>query len=407
MTAVADHPHDGENLPSIFEELYENLDYCDDSSNLPQMQQLFLDYLDRKKRFNVLKNVDTLQYLSVPAPIRGNKSYARRKLKSLLPIFDFIKNGYKFTQNVKGRRTGSVVRTNALLITLTFNHKKYTPSDAWLSLKGVNSIINQFKAGLRKKFGSYSAVVVKEGTESSYPAPHIILLLDKPILAHKVRDSWYLGDNFKRDLLDDLQNIWCRLSGSFLKANAIVDSWGFTYAFKYITKGVNPHAFQFKDTKKSDFTCINTHMFHKLFDLNDIISKKFLETLGYVKKMNILDKLHSKLKLEKSSLSAVVSQIQAVGGFSPLALSLYPRLFSDFRDLIRGVADIQQCIVAEKRNFTPWVFQRAGFLSELKAKQYIEFQQRFDSKSAADPRSVATTVPQALVLVQLAQSIHI
>ena len=81
------------------------------------------------------------------------------------------------------RQVGSnpnVRETCALLITVTFDKKKYTMEEAWGMLSSTEiagsdlktGVLNNLTANLRDIFGPLCKITVKEAQEDGYPAPH-------------------------------------------------------------------------------------------------------------------------------------------------------------------------------------------------------------------------------------------
>ena len=253
------------------------------------------------KEYTFLKNEDTDKIIYCLNSKRGNDTYARKqKLK-----FEDIQKGFDnkvmdFPSARKGFRDGIKYRFSyGLFITFTIDQNQMSDLDAW---KNTTRMLNQFKAILTKKFGShYASLIVKEANGSGYPAPHMIVLLDKPVEAFLHRSnttgkySWRIQD---QKIVNFFHDAWARYSmGSFLDIQAIVDgSIGSAgkvsyYITKYISKSVDLH----------NKTALYTHTGQKLFNLRDMISASFRQRLDIecVKPITRLDTYYNELKLLK------------------------------------------------------------------------------------------------------------
>lgn len=227
------------------------------------LQSSFIDKV-RDAKYSIIKNEATGEYCFPMVPFRGNPAYSRKKHKRIQPIIDAFK-GKEFSKPVKGSRNTEIKLVQSILITLTYTHedseqsftkqgyptKKWNHYDAWES---ITPLVNQFKMELSRVIGNeqikkghgtekeatYGSCLVKEGTESMYPAPHLIVVFDKPMLAHRYGKQWLLGGQaHDRSLVDEIQAIWERLAGSHCKINAIVSAGGFAYVFKYVMKSID------------------------------------------------------------------------------------------------------------------------------------------------------------------------
>ena len=100
----------------------------------------------------------------------------------------------------------NVRETCALLITVTFDKKRYTMEEAWGMLSSTEipesnlktGVLNNLTANLRDIFGPLCKITVKEAQEDGYPAPHLIVLLDNPttVRLHRGKggQSWRISD---------------------------------------------------------------------------------------------------------------------------------------------------------------------------------------------------------------------
>lgn len=92
-------------------------------------------------------------------------------------------------------------------MTLTFDPRKFTTERAWAALKStrpegmdnIYNVINGFTANISKIFETNGKLVSKEAQANGYPEPHLLIVLDEPVLVRrkKVREAivkWYIED---------------------------------------------------------------------------------------------------------------------------------------------------------------------------------------------------------------------
>ena len=228
--------------------------------------------------------------------------------------------------------TGQYRMTRVLFITVTFDEKQYTKEAAWASLRSTPiedteytyGIINKFDANLSKIFGKHGKLVCKEAQENGYPAPHMLLILDRFIRVklHKGPNgySWRIDDpKILRRLGKDSQSrrlafkdhekairtnpIW---KHGFYDVQGIVKGTelkkhknAFTYLFKYLIKCLDVEKYpELKNMKAFDDsenkglkTILYTHLGNKCFRTRDIsFGKGFKERLGLLPPDNNGDK---------------------------------------------------------------------------------------------------------------------
>jgi len=351
------------------------------------IQQAFIDKVNERK-YSVIKNEVTGEYFFPMVPARGNESYAVKKHRRLQPIIDAFDHN-EFSKPVNKARSSELRMIYAVMITLTFTRsygkseitsqgfpvKHWTAWDAWESLKGSNSIINQFKVELSRHVDStYGACTVKEGCKDMYPAPHMIVIFDKPIIAHRWGKKWLIGNNMDRTLVDKIQSSWERIAGSSCKIVPVIDAKGFSYAFKYIQKSVNTDISSVSEMKEPELVCLNTHLNHALHDLNDVISPSFLERLSFTRELTLLDITRNKLKQVKKELIRLSNEIEEKGGFDFMTRAIYRDLFNEYYSRLAEIERLRTEIYDIKMETSPWFFVRGGFGSIESANLYVDFQ---------------------------------
>lgn len=240
------------------------------------MIQSFLYWLDNDYILT-FNNNDTGEEKEVIASKRGNATYAKNKRRRAWEINNGMKN-LKFDFPVYNAR-GVVRESHLLLITLTFDTKKISKEEAWEKLTAKGKELNRFSANLEKIFGSKATWKVKEGTKSGYPAPHILIIIDRPVRVFRYRGKWRLQSNFT---LERLRRVW---RFGFIDVEAIVNNkfrkrGVVGYLTKYMTKTVSIENIDGKRTD-SERTAILTHVWNKLYRSRDILSKAFKDRLNH------------------------------------------------------------------------------------------------------------------------------
>jgi len=353
--------------------------FFENPDNLRFVQNSYLDKV-KERKYSVLHNPITGEYIYPIAPFRGNPAHARRKRKKLEPLIDSF-GDCEFSTPLKGARASEVRYVKSILITLTFCRlnakakftrqgfptKPVTSYEAWNSLKGSKSLLNQFKVEMSRVFGSsYGSCTVKEGSKDNYPAPHMIVIFDKPVIAHRWGKQWLVGKVHDRSLVDKIQASWERIAGAHCKINAIIDSKAFSYVFKYIKKSVNCDADNVRSMSASELVCFNTHLNHAVHNLNDVISPAFMEKLNYVKEITLLDKARIKLKHARQRRNKILKDNVGI----PLAF-LQKEEGILFRSLNSEIERLQGEIHILKMEYSPWFFISAGFTSLDAVEEFI------------------------------------
>ncbi len=256
-----------------------------------------------------------------PVCRRGNRQYAMKKARQRDAFLEGI--GRKVLDHPHGSNP-NYRDTQALLITVTFDKKRFTKEESWTHLSSTEiegsdiktGVLNDLTSNLRDIFGPLCKITVKEAQEDGYPAPHMIVFLDRPVTVklHKGRygQSWRIVDpRILRRIGKDpalrrlsrknhvdairLNPIW---KYGFIDIQGIVKEDRFrnrrdavSYAYKYLTKSlVDDHGRELEqlDTisgcrTKSMRIALWGHLANKSFGLRDITYgkkvKEFLEML--------------------------------------------------------------------------------------------------------------------------------
>lgn len=228
---------------------------------------------------------------------RGNSTYAKKKRKLAWQINQGMK-GMEWDYECNNSR--NIVRdTHLILITLTFDRKLTSKEKAWHLLTAEGKELNKLQANISKIFGKNATWKIKEGTVSGYPAPHILVMLDRPIRAFRYRGTWRIQSNSK---VERLKEKW---KFGFLDVRAIVsnkikNSNVIGYLTKYLTKFVS---FKYEPGKKvkvddlgKEATAILTNVWNKVYRSRDVLSKSFKQRLNAIHDVR-LDRIYPELKL--------------------------------------------------------------------------------------------------------------
>ena len=285
----------------------------------PLLQAILLDWIESED-YNKFLNLDTGEFIYAKSAKRGNVVYATRKTKKR----DALKNaieGKVFDHPVKGFRNRRMTRL--LLCTVNFDRSLFTCEEAWAALRSTPvegydytyNVINKLNANISKIFGKHGTLTSKEAQSSGYPAPHLIFILDDPVMVqrHTGKDgkvSWRICDqrildrigkgiNMRKLCRTDYRNairqnpIW---KHGFIDFEGIVSEEGsrsgkdaITYPFKYLVKCLTQDgSHSIKDipdinsVKNKDMrTMLFTHLGNKCFRTRDVsFGKGFKDRIG-------------------------------------------------------------------------------------------------------------------------------
>ena len=283
-------------------------------------QQRFLDWM-RDEQMIVFQDRKTGEKVYSPICRRGNRQYAMKKARQR----DLFLEAFRTKE--LDRQIGNnpnIRETCALLITVTFDKKKYTMEEAWGMLSSTEiassdlktGVLNNLTANLRDIFGPLCKITVKEAQEDGYPAPHLIVLLDNPttVKLHRGKggQSWRIFDphTLRRIGKDpalrrlsrirhidaiSMNPIW---KYGFIDVQGVVKGCRFknrkdavSYAYKYLTKSLtDDHCRELEDLDsisecrtKSLRISLWGHLCNKSYGLRDITYgrkvKEFLSML--------------------------------------------------------------------------------------------------------------------------------
>jgi hypothetical protein len=212
------------------------------------------------------------EYAEATSPKRGNWVYAwkkRKKMKYLQTGMD----GLVWDYEVPHSRSTVIRKTHLIFITLTYA-RHYTVQDSWRLTSSRGGALNRFSARLSKILGNKATYKAKEAQESGYAAPHIMVILDRPVTAFKHGKTWRIRD---RRLVQKIKDAW---PYGFVDVQACVGGKvrgrnPISYMMKYATKTLRRDT-----TTKSARIAELTHAWNKVFGTRDVIGRQFLERLN-------------------------------------------------------------------------------------------------------------------------------
>ena len=323
---------------------------------------------------SVLINKNTNETFVTLNPKRGNESHAKKKLKTLDRLEKNMK-GLVYDMPVKGQRTSQKRDSFVSLITLGFRHEVFDVTVAWDCIK--SGIINRFRSQLSDLLGtSYGSFTVKEGQKSGHPSPHILLITDKPFRFFSYNKKWRLEDY---QLLTSIKRMWERCCYDaleernlshrakaweptskdrylcFMDFQGVIDGKrkedrkrsAISYVMKYMTKCIDP----------SNKTALRTHVFQKLFNMRDVLSKDFLNRINSSKDISRLDLIRNELKTLQKEITRIESLSTAFG----FLISQYPAE-------LRRLYDLEDKLLAEIPQ-SEWIFVK----SVRTLEEYLQF----------------------------------
>ena len=215
---------------------------------------------DGKHRvFNLVgKQAFKSEVFAVKCSKRGNDVHRHRVHSRFKGLSSLAKNTVFF--NPKDR--GGLKKTRALFLTLTYDTKRCSFSDAWRNI-GVE--FNRFRSYICKKFGNVSCFRVFEAYDNGHPHIHCILLFEEK--EFKVfRDK---KGQFRIKEKDVVAAGWH--SHTDVKAMSSLGR-GFSYLKKYLLKSI--------DTENKDSKTLKTLALGWLFNKRAFsVSGKFRQML--------------------------------------------------------------------------------------------------------------------------------
>jgi hypothetical protein len=245
------------------------------------MIKTFLDWKDNDCYLTFTEE-DTGKSIEILAAKRGNEAYAKKKRMKAWEIVQGLK---RLELDFPVEHSRNIYRnTHLILVTLTFDQRQVTKEEAWRLLTTKGKALNRFSANLSKALGTKATWKVKEATASGYPAPHILVFLDRPIRSFYYRGNWRIQS---QAMIERLKRAW---PYGFIDVKAVISSRVnrsnvVYYLTKYLTKSIalrsiddnfDPEQFE------RERVAILTHIWNKLYRSRDVLSKAFKQRLNSI-----------------------------------------------------------------------------------------------------------------------------
>ena len=325
--------------------------------NLDDLKASFLEWV-KDDSYSCLHNpIDNKCFFPLTAK-RGNSSYSRKQIKKFAPIMEAFKS-QRFSVQINSRKALALSR--ALLVTFTFSHDDWHHGDAW---KSITKAVNKFRAYFTKLTGlTYGAFLSKKSSDSGYPAPHLLIILDKPITTFRkwsATERQYVWRIQSLAVVDALRKAWSRYSrGSFCDIRAVVDGKvrnrnAMSYVLKYALKTVVTKG------GLSDNTSIYTHAFQKIYNLRNHVSKDFLDRIEYSPNYTRLDRIRNELKLANRQRDRIINQMKEISEYPNFSIPASGRK-EELWMLNQRIKDLERLVQEVKLTDCPWWFIGGGF----------------------------------------------
>ena len=301
-----------------------------DSDRFNDISNDSFDRWSRSEETMLFRNKENGDIIDCPVSKRGNKKWAFNKKKQVMEIEEGF-DGLSFDFPIHNVRDGVQRHTHLMLITLTVPTDLFSRSEAWRMFRHNDiiprgSAMNTFKAFFTRELGSsYSTQTVKESNENGYPAPHILVMSDKPVrvVRWKGKNGKYRYIVQDRRLVDAVKNAWHKTIVRVLRAiGRSTADWRSTEKNPFIAhldiRGVvgekvgNKRVYRYMSQylivplpeKGTKFyrTAVNTHKWQKLYNMRDVISKGFKDRLN-------LGRVNTRLDIVRNELKQINKQI--------------------------------------------------------------------------------------------------
>lgn len=232
------------------------------------------------------------------APKRGNVAYARKMNERRRELDDLLRRlEFDYDVEVPGEHTRHKMCCQ-FLITFTYDQKVWPIAYAW---RNVTKDLAKMRVQLKREIENYygekvhiRSITSKEGNEAGWPAPHMIVVFDRPLLCGRYKGKWkhprYIPKNqkWKNQVFGFTDSkkvfhpgkIWSRgfCDIRAVTGNKVGNRSTASYAFKYLAKAC-------KVEKGSEGgIAFKTMAWHKKYNLRAIhISSQFKEMLNPIR----------------------------------------------------------------------------------------------------------------------------
>ena len=277
-----------------------------------------------------LRDLATGETVRKLSPKRGNPAYAYRQRKRTEQLAEGLR-GLSFSEPLQLGRNG-YVRSCAFLLTLTYDQKLLSCQEAW---HHISDDLAKFKIQLKRavRCGHLQSITVKEGTSSGYPAPHLFVVLDAPLLCF--RHSGRKGIAYRlhsQALLERVRACWKR---GYIDVQAVSDGQVASdsrrlpltdYLFKYLTKSLRalkegePYGTAFKTFAWQKL--FRQHFFHLSSGFKCLMNNVRLDTL-LSKSQQVIPAYWYFIGVERCKLS---EYLQIIGSLPPPKVEKWPSL---------------------------------------------------------------------------------
>lgn len=239
-------------------------------------QKLVSSYREwvKEERWLQFQHKETGDVVKVMSPRRGNVAYANRQRRKYKKILDAMEGMvWDKPSEVPGARRHNR-ETHMLLVTMTFDHSKYSQQESWHLVTARGKAMNRFSARVTRVLGSKATVKIKEGSQEGHPHPHILVAVDRPIQCFRYKNKWRIRS---QETLRKLKEAW---PYGFVDVEAVVGGEdGAKGAMGYVTKYLQKTCrFQPMDEVQPTVAEL-THSWSKVYGCRDIVTKHFLSRL--------------------------------------------------------------------------------------------------------------------------------
>lgn len=206
------------------------------------------------------------------SPKRGNRSYSYRHWKKMRVLEDGMQ-GMTWDYEVPKARRDVMRKTHLLFVTLTFA-RNLTRSQAWQRISSQGQALNRYSAAVYKVTGSKAMYKCKESQSDGYPAPHLVIVLDRPVTAFRHKDTWRVQ---QRETVKRLKAAW---PYGYVDVQACVGgSVDGQPVMQYVTKYARKTTTVCSGSTDADIGEL-THAWQKVYGLRDVVGKEFLNRLN-------------------------------------------------------------------------------------------------------------------------------
>ena len=281
----------------------------DDSVDMAVRRAEFLEWMQEAPTIEYRN--DEGAKLELLSPRRGNLPYVRRQRRRYKRLLDRL--GNELYTPLSDPTRPHLACTHDFFITFTYDHNIYTIDECNAR---VSDDLKKMRTYLHRIFDSkFGTIVCYESSKSGYPAPHIILRLDKSVevFSHLSKKngkrSWRLKNNDTRLII---QAAWNTCGGGHCDIKGIVAehyedmSRQISYAFKYLTKTVTGRG---KGAIKDPVTALNTLANNRAFHRGTVyISPAFIARIEDPP-LSRLDILRTKLQQARNRICVLKRRI--------------------------------------------------------------------------------------------------